>query len=146
MDILRTMKVGQHENQKDAVASKVVRKVPSAPVRILDAPNLIDDYHLSLISSSKDNILAVALTCSVYLWNASSGEIHHLVTVTGVDYFTAVQWCKDQPKYLAVGTHLNDVHLYDGHSLSKLRTLTGATGRIASLSWNAQTISAGVTL
>lgn len=141
LDILRTMKVTKEFEEQ--VASKVVRKVPSAPTRILDAPDLIDDYYLSLISWSKDNVLAVALARAVYLWNAATGEIHHLVTVTGADYITAVQWCKDQPKYLAVGTHLNEVHLYDGHALRKVRTLGGATGRIASLSWNGQAVSAG---
>ena len=42
-----------------------------------------------------------------------------------------------------MGTHLNEVHLYDGHALRKVRTLGGATGRIASLSWNGQAVSAG---
>jgi hypothetical protein len=74
MDVLRAMKVSQ-ESEYHQVASKVVRKVPSAPVRILDAPDLVDDYYLSLISWSKDNILAVALARSVYIWNAVTGEI-----------------------------------------------------------------------
>jgi hypothetical protein len=74
MDVLRAMKVSQ-ESEYHQVASKVVRKVPSAPVRILDAPDLVDDYYLSLISWSKENILAVALARSVYIWNAATGEI-----------------------------------------------------------------------
>lgn len=74
MDVLRAMKVTQ-ESEYQQVASKIVRKVPSAPVRILDAPDLIDDYYLSLISWSKENILAVALARSVYIWNAVTGEI-----------------------------------------------------------------------
>jgi hypothetical protein len=74
MDVLRAMKVSQ-ESEYHQVASKVVRKVPSAPVRILDAPDLVDDYYLSLISWSKENILAVALARSVYIWNAVTGEI-----------------------------------------------------------------------
>lgn len=74
MDVLRAMKVTQ-ESEYQQVASKIVRKVPSAPVRILDAPDLIDDYYLSLISWSRENVLAVALARSVYIWNAVSGEI-----------------------------------------------------------------------
>lgn len=144
LDILRSIKVGETDDQIDySVSSKVVRKVPNTPVRILDAPDMIDDYYLSLISWSKNNILAVALGRSVYLWNAGTGEIHHLVTVAGSDYATSVEWCKEQPKYLAIGTHNNEVHIYDGETLQKVRSLPGATGRIASLSWNGQTLCAG---
>jgi len=153
LDMLRTMKVGDShldDRSQQSVAAKVLRKVPSAPVRILDAPDIVDDYYLNLISWSKDNILAVALAKSVYLWNATTGDIHHLITVservgTGVDYITSVSWCQEpgSTKYIAVGTHMNEVHLYDGHALKKLRTLHGATGRIASLSWSATLLSAG---
>jgi len=46
----------------------VSRHIPSAPSRILDAPDLIDDYYLNLISWSDTNVLAVALGQAVYLW------------------------------------------------------------------------------
>jgi cell division cycle 20, cofactor of APC complex len=145
LDTIRSIKLGENSINGDpstsvlsSVASKTVRKVPNAPVRILDAPDIVDDYYLNLISWSKDNILAVALARSVYLWNAESGDINHLITVQGVDYVTSVSWCTQpgQTKLIAVGTHLNSVHIFDGSALVKVRTLEGATGRIASLSWN----------
>jgi cell division cycle 20, cofactor of APC complex len=149
LDVLRSMKLGT-DTELDAatqqsVASKIIRKVPSAPVRILDAPDIVDDYYLNLISWSKDNILAVALARSVYLWNASSGEISHLISVEGNDYITSVRWCSEpgNTKYICVGSHLNEVHVFDGQTLSKMRTMKGATGRIASLSWRQHMISAG---
>jgi cell division cycle 20, cofactor of APC complex len=149
LDVLRSIKLGSDTEldtkAQQSVASKVFRKVPSAPVRILDAPDIVDDYYLNLISWSKDNILAVALARSVYLWNASTGEISHLITVEGSDYITSVSWCSEpgHTKYICVGTHVHDVHLFDGQSLLKVRTMKGATGRIASLAWNRQIISAG---
>lgn len=57
-----------------SVVSKIGRRIPTAPTRILDAPDLVDDYYLNLISWSKDNILAVALGQCVYLWNADTGD------------------------------------------------------------------------
>jgi cell division cycle protein 20 (cofactor of APC complex) len=57
-----------------SVSKKIHRKVSSAPSRILDAPDIVDDYYLNLISWGKDNILAVALAQSVYLWNANNGK------------------------------------------------------------------------
>ena len=152
LDVLRSMKLGCNDDtdldgltQQSVVASKAFRKIPSAPVRILDAPDIVDDYYLNLISWSKDNILAVALARSVYLWNAGTGEISHLISVEGNDYITSVKWCTEpgNTKYISIGTHLADVHLFDGQALSKVRTMKGATGRIASLSWRQHTISAG---
>ena len=59
LDVLRSMKLGCSDEaeldgftQQSAVASKVFRKIPSAPVRILDAPDIVDDYYLNLISWS----------------------------------------------------------------------------------------------
>lgn len=150
LDVLRSVKIGGdgadlHSSAQNTVAGKVLRKVPSAPVRILDAPDIVDDYYLNLISWSKDNILAVALARSVYLWNATTGEINHLITVQGDDYITSVSWCSEpgHTKYISVGTNSNEVHLFDGQALRKVRTMTGATGRIASLSWSHHFISAG---
>jgi cell division cycle protein 20 (cofactor of APC complex) len=41
--------------------AKTTRHIPSAPVRILDAPDLVDDYYLNLLSWGSSNVLAVAL-------------------------------------------------------------------------------------
>ena len=148
-DLLRTMKLGGAERDPSAqqsVASKVVRKVPSAPVRILDAPDIVDDYYLNLISWSKDNILAVALSRSVYLWNASSGEIHHLVSVDDVNnYITSVSWCNmpGLSHYIAVGMNDAAIHLYDGRSLRKVRKLAGHSGRVSAMAWTQNTLTSG---
>lgn len=148
-DTLRKMKVGQDDFDAAArlsVAKKVLRKVPSAPIRILDAPDIVDDYYLNLISWGKDNILAVALAQSVYLWNASTGDIQHLITVEQAnDYITSVCWCPlpGQTKYIAVGTNTAKVHLFDGHCLRKVRTLTGHTARVSALTWNQHNMTSG---
>jgi cell division cycle protein 20 (cofactor of APC complex) len=149
LDLLRTMKLGGVEMDavaQQTVANKVVRKVPSAPVRILDAPDIVDDYYLNLISWSKDNILAVALARSVYLWNATSGEIHHLVTVEeGSNYITSVNWCSmmGHTHYIAVGMNTAMIHLYDGRSLRKVRSLSGHTSRVSSLAWTQNMLTSG---
>lgn len=129
------------------VASKKMhRKVSSAPSRILDAPDIVNDYYLQLISWGKDNILAVALAQSVYLWNATTGEIQHLMsTDTPDDYITSVSWCTipGRTKYIAVGTNANLVEIYDGEVLRKVRTLAGHSGRVCSLAWSHQWLSSG---
>ena len=129
-----------------SVSKKIHRKVSGAPARILDAPDIVDDYYLNLISWGKDNILAVALAQSVYLWNASNGDIQHLVsTESPEDYITSVSWCTmpGRTKYIAVGTNLNSVQIYDAESLRRVRTLTGHTGRVSALAWSHQWLSSG---
>lgn len=54
---------------------KTTRHIPTAPIRILDAPDMLDDYYLNLLSWSGSNTLAVALAQTVYLWNAGTGDI-----------------------------------------------------------------------
>lgn len=48
------------------------RYIPQAPDRILDAPDIVDDYYLNLVDWSPNNILAAALGSTVYLWNAGN--------------------------------------------------------------------------
>lgn len=56
-------------------------------------PDLVDDYYLNLLSWSRRNVLSVALGQSVYLWNADSGAIDHLLTLENRDdYVTSVSW------------------------------------------------------
>lgn len=130
----------------NSVSKKVHRKVPAAPTRILDAPDIVNDYYLQLISWGKDNILAVALAQSVYLWNATTGDIQHLVsTETADDYITSVAWCTipGRTKCIAVGTNANMVEIYDAEVLHKVRTLAGHTGRVCSLAWTHNWLTSG---
>lgn len=46
------------------------RYIPQAPDRILDAPDIVDDYYLNLMDWNSSNILAAALGSQVYLWDA----------------------------------------------------------------------------
>lgn len=55
--------------------------------------------------------MAVALGASVYIWDASSGNIVHLVTMeTPSEYMSAVKWIQ-QGSILAVGNSLGHVEV-----------------------------------
>ncbi|GKY98216.1 hypothetical protein MPSEU_000779300 [Mayamaea pseudoterrestris] len=157
-DLLRSIKLGrvtdEDQTEDDAAAmdrtvqNKILRKVPSAPFRILDAPDIVDDYYLNLISWGKDNVLAVALAQSVYLWNAGNGDISNLVTLeneNNQDYVTSVSWCTMQghTKYIGVGTNNHAVMLYDASTMQKIRTLPGHHGRVSAMAWNQDWLTSG---
>lgn len=55
------------------------RNIPKVPEKILDAPDFIDDYYLNLLDWSSENLLAVALGRTVYIWNAETGDINELL-------------------------------------------------------------------
>lgn len=69
---------------KVASAAKT-RQVVSKPEKILDAPDLRDDFYLHLIDWSVNNELAVTLGSDVFIWNApvSAGLLVGIVSTWG---------------------------------------------------------------
>jgi cell division cycle protein 20 (cofactor of APC complex) len=80
-------------------------------------------------------VLAIALSRTVFLWNATTSQIHKLVELEGgkkfircpsstsagaylstEDLVTSVTWLCDG-SYLAVGTNSADVNIYDAQAL-----------------------------
>uniref|UniRef100_A0A8C7ZTE1 Cell division cycle 20 homolog n=1 Tax=Oryzias sinensis TaxID=183150 RepID=A0A8C7ZTE1_9TELE len=100
-------------------STKKTRYISSTPDRILDAPDLRNDFYLNLLDWGSHNILAVALHNSVYLWDATKGDIILLMRMEREeDYICSLSWTKDG-SYLAVGTSdckvqvcLSDVNLH----------------------------------
>jgi cell division cycle protein 20 (cofactor of APC complex) len=128
-------------------SSLVSRTIPSAPSRILDAPDLLDDYYLNLLSWSSSNILAVALSQTVYLWNAGSGDIAELCSLEGdnggEDYVCSVKWVQEGGGHLAIGTSTGKTQLWDTGAQKQLRSMDGHSQRVSSLSWNSHILSTG---
>lgn len=126
-----------------SMVKKAARNIPQVPERILDAPEILDDYYLNLLDWSANNHLAVALGSSVYLWNASSGDITSLFQFeNSEEYVGAVAWVKEG-NYLAVGSSNGDVQLWDVAAQKRLRTMNGHAARVGSLSWNSHILSSG---
>lgn len=65
------------------------RTIARHPERILDAPGLLDDYYLNLLDWSSNNVVAIALNKSVFLWNAATGDVDELCTTEPSDYVSA---------------------------------------------------------
>ena len=92
---------------------KYSRHIPQAPERILDAPELLDDYYLNLLDWSPNNVLGVALGNAIYLWNAADGSIQQLMETQGEgSHVTSLAWIQEG-NYMAVGTSDHKVQLWD---------------------------------
>jgi len=139
-----SMRVLYSQNKSSVGAKpKATRFIPQVPDKILDAPELLDDYYLNLLDWSNDNILSVALGQTVYLWNASSGDISELTQVTGENYITSVSWANGGGNYLAVGTAAGETQLFDCETMTLKRRMGGHSARVASLSWSGHVVTSG---
>ncbi|CAI5489128.1 unnamed protein product [Closterium sp. Naga37s-1] len=130
---------------------KAFRYVAQAAERILDAPELVDDYYLNLLDWSSSNVVALALGASVYLWDAATGAIEELLHVGGegadegagsAEYVSSVAWAADG-KHLAVGLSSAEVQVWDSQRLKQVRALKGHAGRVGAMDWNGATLSTG---
>jgi len=117
------------------------RHIPQAPERILDAPELLDDYYLNLLDWNASNVLGVALGDSIYLWNATDGSITQLMQAQD-EHVTSLSWVQEG-NYMAVGTSDHKVQIWDVERLKQVRCMTGHRARVSSLSWNGPLLSSG---
>jgi cell division cycle 20-like protein 1 (cofactor of APC complex) len=96
---------------------KTFRHISELPYKVLDAPDLQDDFYLNLLDWSSTNILSVALGSCVYLHNAQTNNVQLLcdlshaqlpvpnnnqLNIIGSDTVTSVHW-SDWANILAIG-------------------------------------------
>ncbi|XP_024942935.1 cell division cycle protein 20 homolog isoform X2 [Cephus cinctus] len=136
------LRVVYSQTKTPASVKASTRYIPQAPDRILDAPEIIDDYYLNLVDWSTNNILAVALGANVYLWNAATGTIEQLLELEGSDYVCSVAWIQEGP-YLAVGSTLGNTELWDCSQMKRVRVMNGHSARVGSLAWNSHILTSG---
>ena len=141
---LYTQNKGHKSTRGSQATAKSTRYIPSMPEKILDAPDLLDDYYLNLLDWSVGNVLAVALGPTVYLWNAKDGSINELCTLEAEDdYVSSIKWLPDGGGYLAVGTNHSVVEMWDVAQMKKVRSMDGHSNRVSSLAWNGHMLSSG---
>ena len=72
---------------------KASRKISKIPFKVLDAPELQDDFYLNLVDWSSQNVLSVGLGACVYLWSACTSQVTKLCDLTqDGDTVTSVSW------------------------------------------------------
>ncbi|KAJ1897066.1 WD repeat-containing protein slp1 [Kickxella alabastrina] len=127
---------------KAGASTGTKRRILNTPERVLDAPGLVDDYYLNLLDWSMGNMLAIGLDQSVYLWDASTGDVNSLCQLEGDAYISSVKWTADGT-YLAVGTSDGDVQIWDAESQNRIRTMSGHQARVGVMSWEKHMLSSG---
>jgi cell division cycle 20-like protein 1 (cofactor of APC complex) len=121
---------------------KVPRKISKVPFKVLDAPQLQDDFYLNLVDWSSANVLSVGLSNCVYLWSACTSRVTKLCDLGPDDTVTSVGWTQ-RGAHLAVGTNKGEVQIWDATHCRKLRTMSGHRGRVGTMAWNGYVLSTG---
>jgi len=86
---------GDLVNICDSLSRSLSRQIASSPEKILDAPDMINDFYLHLMDWSSLNHMAVALSAGVYIWNATDGTILQLCQrEVEEEYVSSVSWIK----------------------------------------------------
>ncbi|KAL1939059.1 hypothetical protein VTO73DRAFT_10319 [Trametes versicolor] len=118
------------------------RKISTFPYKILDAPGMLDDFYLNLISWGSQNVVAIALGSSAYIWKADTGEVVLVSEGPEDSYISSLDFSNDG-QFLGVGYPSGTVELWDVEAQSKLRTMTGHSAQVGCLSWYEHLLSSG---
>ncbi|KAL1429274.1 hypothetical protein MTO96_016486 [Rhipicephalus appendiculatus] len=122
---------------------KQARKISKIPFKVLDAPELQDDFYLNLVDWSSTNVLSVGLGACVYLWSACTSQVTRLCDLSGEgDSVTSVAWA-ERGHLVAVGTHKGLVQVWDVAASKQTALLQGHSARVGALAWNGDVLSSG---
>jgi len=138
-----SLKVLYSTGKPKAPNAAKTRQISTKPERVLDAPDLRDDFYLHLLDWSKNNHMAVALHDTMFVWNAADGSIEELYCKESEeDYISCVSWVTEG-NYLAVGDSNGTVDLWDVQSAKLMRSMTGHADRISTMKWNNHVLATG---
>ncbi|EDX17092.1 fizzy-related protein homolog [Drosophila simulans] len=122
---------------------KATRKISRIPFKVLDAPELQDDFYLNLVDWSSQNVLAVGLGSCVYLWSACTSQVTRLCDLSpDANTVTSVSW-NERGNTVAVGTHHGYVTVWDVAANKQINKLNGHSARVGALAWNSDILSSG---
>ncbi|KAF3784308.1 Cell division cycle 20-1 cofactor of APC complex [Nymphaea thermarum] len=114
------------------------RYISQTAEKILTALELMDDVYLNLLDSSSRNVLAIALGCSLYLWDASQGAAcSKIMSVEDNDPITCVSWAANGTD-IAIGLRNSTVQLWDATSSKQVYF-----SPVDSLAWNSHILTTG---
>ena len=121
---------------------ETIRKIPQEPERILDAPNLNDNFYYNPLDWGSKNILSVSLGSYNYLWNYNNLETYLLTKKEN-----EIEYCSssfmDNGVCLALGLNNGNIELWDIEKQIKIRTLVGHSDRVGTMTWNGYNLYSG---
>ena len=109
------------------------RQISNTPFKVLDAPNLQDDFYLNVVDWNVHNNLAVGLGQAVYIWNYESNKVRKLTEFFGRNHVTSVAW-EPKKNVLGVGSKEGAVSIWDTVAEKPLRKFYDHSERVGAIS------------
>lgn len=128
-------------NTKKKYLNQDKRKISKTPFKVLDAPNLQDDFYLNLLEWSSQNILSVALDSSLYFWNANNNKVLRFLDLSPHS-ISSITW-NDPGTHIAIGTSQGTTQIWDTLKCVKLYEVGGHEERVSSLAWKVDLLATG---
>eukprot|EP01002_Notosolenus_urceolatus_P014602 NODE_625_length_1902_cov_27.480842_g502_i0.p1 GENE.NODE_625_length_1902_cov_27.480842_g502_i0~~NODE_625_length_1902_cov_27.480842_g502_i0.p1 ORF type:complete len:513 (-),score=52.48 NODE_625_length_1902_cov_27.480842_g502_i0:40-1578(-) len=123
-------------------AKKDSRVIPTSAERVLDAPEILDDFYTNTLEWSSTDLVAIGLGPTCFVWNPSTGDTQEL-SVAQNTAITSVSW-HASGNAIAIGNEDTSVALFDVRTQKKLRTLKGTHSLgVTALAWTGSILTSG---
>lgn len=119
------------------------RQVPKTPFKILDAPNLQDDYYVNIIDWGQSNTIAVGLANSCYLWNFSNNQVEKVSEFEESNLLTSLAWNMRADNSLAIGAMDGKVEVFDVVKKVAVQSIYDHKERVGAISFHEHMLLTG---
>jgi len=120
---------------------KEKRALPSAPLQVLDCPDLSRDFYFNLLDWGSSNLVSVGLGNSVYVYDVAARLV--VRKLNNSETVTSLAFNQQNPSYLGVGSELSNLQIWDVEHGLPLRSMDSHSGRICALAWNQSILTSG---
>jgi len=141
---IELLNLNQEPTTPSQSSTQHFRQIPKIPFRVLDAPDLVDDYYLNLLDWGQNNIVAIALTSNIYLWNANTLSSYKLMQNDDqTNNITSLSFSKVDPNIIAIGSNDSEIQLWDIEKNVRLRKMGGHSARVTAMDWRDNILTSG---
>jgi len=126
------IKVGEEIPMSQTISE--IRKIPTSPYKILDAPGLKDDYYLNILDWSNTDILAVALNNQLFSLKSNLSIVETSLQLERETEICSISFNK-KGNMLALGLNYGFTHLFDVHTNKIIHTFKGHYDKVTCASW-----------
>lgn len=109
--------------------------LPRKPLKILDAPEMEDDFYKQLLHwSPVADKIAIGLSNSVYLWDALTRSASLLCEFYEYEELCSLKWSPEGDR-LAFGMGSGEVKLWDLEKNKGIQSISSHSSRVSTLDW-----------
>jgi cell division cycle 20-like protein 1 (cofactor of APC complex) len=110
--------------------------IPSKPYRVLDAPEMEDDFYKQLLHwSPQNNKIVIGLTNSVYIWDSKTKSGDLLCEIPDDEDLCSLKWSPSGDELL-FGMSNGEIKLWDINENKLIQSMLSHRSKVSCLDWN----------